>query len=152
MGRSLSSSRRPRDRRVEVPEREEAPVPEASQDPALDHLHANLDLRLVPGFSGPRRQDGGVVVLRQRREGRVERRLEPERLRHPRLQVVADNALRHAAEEGQRLALPGDPVRQALRQARRREGVGRGAEHRDEDLRLVDLAVSGSTISTVWPA
>ena len=33
-----------------------------------------------------------------------------------------------------------DPVRQALRQARGREGVGRGAEHRDEDLRLVDLA------------
>ena len=143
MGRSLSSPRRTRIRRVELTEGEEAPVPETGQDPALDHLHGNFDLRLVPGFSGPCRQDGGVVMLGERGEGRIERRLEPERLRDARLQVVADNALRHAAEEGECLTLPGDPVRQALGQARRGEGVGRGAEHGDEDLHLVDLAALG---------
>ncbi len=41
------------------------------------------------------------------------------------------------------LALPGDPVRKALTQARRGEGAGRGAEHADEDLSSVDLAVHG---------
>ena len=59
----------------------------------------------------------GTVVARAVElgaEGRVEGRLEPERLGDARLQVVADDALGYAAEVGQRLALPGDPIGQPL--------------------------------------
>ena len=79
-------------------------------------------------------------MLGHRSEGRIDRRLEPQRLGDAGLQIVADDALRHAAEEGERLGLALDPVRQRLAEARHGEGAGRGAEHCDEDLRLQDTS------------
>jgi hypothetical protein len=49
---------------VELPEREERPVPQGRQHPALDELHARLDLGLVPGFAHPRRDHRHPVVRR----------------------------------------------------------------------------------------
>jgi hypothetical protein len=46
---------------VQLGQVEEAPVPQGGQDPALDHEHGRLDLRLVPGAAHAGRHDRGPV-------------------------------------------------------------------------------------------
>lgn len=63
------------------------------------------------------------------REGLIERRLEPQRLDDTRLQIVANDRLRHAAEEAQRPALPLNPIGPFLAESGMGEGEGRRAQH-----------------------
>jgi hypothetical protein len=51
------------DARVKGAEGEEGLVTEPRENPALGDLHGDFDLRFVPRFRRPRRQDGGAVVL-----------------------------------------------------------------------------------------
>src|SRR4051794_9602772 len=55
-GRWMAGMHRRADRRVEIEQREEPPVPPPRQDPAPDHLDADLDFRLVARLVGPRRE------------------------------------------------------------------------------------------------
>jgi hypothetical protein len=64
------------------------------------------------------RQDGGVVVLGHGGKGCVQRRLEPQRLGNPGLQIVADHRLGDPTEEAERPHLAVDPVRQPLAKAK----------------------------------
>ena len=50
---------------VQFSEAEELAVAQPREDPALDHLHSNLDFGLIPGMGGTRRQDRRAVVARQ---------------------------------------------------------------------------------------
>lgn len=59
------------------------------------------------------------------------------------LQIVADDRLRHPAEEVQGPALPLDPVGQFLAEAGMGESERRRAQHGHEDLRLADDAGIG---------
>src|SRR3954453_18782176 len=58
-GRWMAGMHRGADRRVEIEQREEPPVRQPRQDPAPDHLDADLDFRLVARLVGPRRDDDG---------------------------------------------------------------------------------------------
>ena len=141
------------DRLVQLAEREEAAVPEARQDPALDHQHADLDLGLVARAPRPRRQDRRAVMGRQVEIGPVETRLVPVGAGDADLWVVGHQLRRHAADEGERADMRADPVRQRLGPARLGIGVAGGAHHRDEDLGLPDLAGARRRYSsTVCPA
>lgn len=87
-----------------------AAVPELGQDPPLDQLNANLDLGLVAGLPGTRRQDCGAVVAGQVSVGAVDRRLEPAGLADCALQVVGHDGLGHPADEGQGPNVAADPI------------------------------------------
>ncbi len=91
------------DRPVQLGQREEPPVAQPRQDPALHHLHADLDLCLVTRFVWTGRDDCGAVVRRHVGVGAVDRRLVEAGLGDPGPQVVADDLPRHAAEGGQRV-------------------------------------------------
>lgn len=99
------------DRRVELGDREEESIPQPRQNPALDNQHRAFDLGLVARLAAAGRQDGGVVMLGHGGKGRVQRRLEPQRLDDTGLQVVAHDRSGDAAEEGERSYLALDPVR-----------------------------------------
>jgi hypothetical protein len=128
------------DRRVEFGQREEGPVPEPRQDPSLDDQHRALDLGLVARLSAAGWQDGGVVMLGKRLEGRVQRWLEPQCRGDTGLQVIAHDRLGDAAEEGERPSLTLDPVRQLLAQAGKGEGQVGGGQNRNKDLRRMNDA------------
>jgi len=128
------------DRLVQLGEREEAAIAQPCQNPALDHQHADLDLRLVARAPRPCRQDRGAVMGRQIEIGAVETRLVPVGAGDPDLRVIGDQLRRHAAHEGERADMRADPVGQGLRPARLGIGVAGGAHHRDKDLGLPDLA------------
>jgi hypothetical protein len=79
-------------------------------------------------------------MFRHGGKGLVERRLEPQRLGDPSLEVIADDRLRNAAEVRQGPGLAFDPIGQPLREAGHGKGQRRGPEHRDKNLRLADFA------------
>ena len=110
------------------------------QNPALDNQHRAFNLALVARLAAAGRQNRRVVVLGHGGKGLVERRLEPQRLDDPGLQIVADDRLGNPAEVRQGPGLAFDPIWQSLTEARHSEGQRRGAEHRDKYLRLADLA------------
>lgn len=124
------------DRRVQRLDREELHVAQPGQDPAFDDQHRALDLAFVARLARAGRQIGRVVMRRHVGEGLGDGGLEPQRLGHRRLEIVADNRLGHAAEELQRPDLCFDPVGQRLGQAGPCEGVAGRPKHRDEDLGL----------------
>ena len=113
---------------------------QAGEDPALHHLHADFDLRLVPRLVGSGGNDRGAVVRRHVGIGPVHRRLVEAGLGDAGLQIVADDLPRHTAEERQDVHMHGDPVRQRLAPGRLRVDQAGGAQHRDEDLRPARLA------------
>ena len=127
------------DRHVQLGQREEAPVAQPRQDQALDDQHGDLDLGLVARLARPRRQDGRAVMGGEVLVGAVDARLVAAGGRDPGLEIVADDRLRHAAEEGKRVDVSADPVRQPLAPAGLGIGVVRGPQHRDEDLGLAHL-------------
>lgn len=63
------------DRGVELRQTEEGVMPQAGQDPSFHQQDARFDFRLVPGFADPGRNYGDIVVLSERRIGRVQLRL-----------------------------------------------------------------------------
>ncbi len=130
------------DREVQLGQREEALVAQASQDPALDHLHADLDLGLVArsGAAGP---GGSPCRSGWRSPGRsafspgsCQLALSTPALR------LSGTIWRHAAEERQRTHVRADPVGQRLasRSPRRRCSSTRPARRRSAD---EDRAVRG---------
>ena len=76
-------------------------------------------------------------------KGRVQRRLEPQRLDHRRFQVVANHAPGYPAKIGERAAMALGPVGQALAEAGGGKRVGGRAQNGDEDLSHPDLAGRG---------
>ena len=114
-------------------------MPQPRQDPALHHLHADLDLCLVPRLVRPGGDDRRAVVRGQVGVGPVHQRLVEAGAGDPGLQVVADDLPRHAAEERQHVHMYGDPVRQRLAPDRLGVDETGGAQDRDEDLRAAYL-------------
>jgi hypothetical protein len=53
--------------------------------------------------------------------------------------MIADNQLRHAAEEGERIDMSADPIGQPLGPARLGKGVVRGPQNRDAHVSCADL-------------
>ena len=53
------------DRRVDLGEREEGVVPQPGHNPALDHLHPDFDLSLVPGLGSAGGDHGDPIMVRQ---------------------------------------------------------------------------------------
>ena len=122
------------DRLVQLGQREEPPVAQPRQDPALHHLNADLHLRLVARLVRPRRDHRGAVVRRHVGVGAVDQRLVEAGPGDPGAQVVADDLPRHPADERQHVDVHGNPVRQRLRPDRFRKDVAGGPQHGDEDL------------------
>ena len=77
---------------------------------------------------------GGEILI-----GPVDSRLIAAGGRDPGLEVVADDRLRHPAEELKRVDVSPDPVRQPLAEAGFGIGVVRGPQDRDEDLGVAHL-------------
>ncbi|MNQ75957.1 hypothetical protein D3C85_907730 [compost metagenome] len=125
---------------VELVQREELAIPQGGEDPALDHLHADLSLGLVARFTGPRRHHRHAVMFGQVAVAGVDVRLVAMRFAHRTAQVVRHHDLRDPVEEGEAAGVRAQPVRQLLRPGSLGEGVAGGTEHRDEHLRLADLA------------
>ena len=88
----------------------------------------------------PRWDDGGAVMAGKIRIGAVDHRLVKACPGDAGLEIVAHRLPGSAAEKGECADVRGNPVWQALAQARLGIGVVRGAEHGDEDLRRADLA------------
>jgi hypothetical protein len=128
------------DRDVQLGEREEAPIAQTRQNPALNDENRRLDLGLIARLAWPRRHDGGAVMGRQILVGPVDTRLVAARHRNPGLQIVADERLRHPAQEGKRIHMGTDPVRQRLAEPSLDECVIRRSHDRDEDLGGAHLA------------
>jgi hypothetical protein len=76
------------DRGVELAEREERPVAESRQDPALDDLYAGLDLGFVAWLSRARRQDRQTIVLGKVLIARVEFGLVAQRPANGALEII----------------------------------------------------------------
>jgi hypothetical protein len=67
--------------------------------------------------------------------------------------VVGNGETEHAADGGQRARVDADPIAERLRPGRLDIGEVRGADHRDEDLRLAHLAGQPATnTGTMSPA
>ncbi len=134
---------------VERPERREALLAQAHDDPALCNLHRDFDLGLVAGFVGSRRNDHDAVVLGHFLVGGVDVRFVAVRLRDARAQVVG-HANRGAAPVGFEGVLVGvAPVHELLAAQRLGVEVAGRTEHRDEQLSLktdgeITLVVDGN--------
>ena len=113
------------------------------EDPALDHLHANLGLGLVARLTRPRRHYRHAIVLGQVAVAGVDVRLVTMGLAHRTAQVVRHHDLRHSAKEGEAAGMGAQPVRQLLRPGGLGEGVAGSAEHCDKHLGLTDVAAVG---------
>ena len=109
------------------------------QDPALHHLDADFDLRLVTSLVGPRRDHCGAVMPRHVGVGSVHQRLVEAGARDPRTQIVAHDLSWHAAEECERVDMGADPVRQRLAPHRLGVGIAGRTQYCDEDLRPARL-------------
>lgn len=72
--------------------------------------------------------------------GRIDVGLVAAGLVHARLQIVGDQQVRRAAEEGEGADMGADPIRQALRPRGLGKGVVAGAKHGHKDLGLANLA------------
>jgi len=128
------------DRLVQFGEAEEAPVPEAGQDPALEHLDADLHLGLVAWLAGPRRYDRRAVMGRHVGIGAVDLGVIEAGPGDPRLEVVGHHLAGHAAKESEGAGVRFDPVGQRLGPGGLDVGVARRAEGGDEHLGGMDLA------------
>ena len=131
------------DGHVELGQREEAPVPQPRQDPALHDLHAHLHLALVLRLVGACGQDRHAVVLGELGSGALQLRRVSVRFADHGAGVVGDDQLGHAADETQRPPQRPQPVGLRLRGRGAGEGVVRGPEHGHEDLRPRNLAGLG---------
>lgn len=87
------------DRNVQLAEREEAPVAQPRQNPSLDDKNRRLHLGLIARLAGPRRHNGGAVMGGKILVGPVDTWLVAAHHRHLGLQIVADERLRHPAQE-----------------------------------------------------
>ncbi|MCY1369081.1 hypothetical protein D9M69_561000 [compost metagenome] len=86
---------------VEFIQGKELAVAQGGEDPALDHLHADLGLGLVAWFAGSRRHHRHAVVLGQVTVAGVDVRLVAMALAHRAAQVVRHHDLRDPVEEGE---------------------------------------------------
>ena len=128
------------DRGVELPEREEGPVPQPGQNPALGHLDGALDLGLVPRPADPGRQSRRAVMGQTLGVGRVDPGLVAAGPADPGPEVVRDDQRRDAAEVFEGPDMGADPVGRRLRPGRFGVGVARGPENGHEDLGLAGLS------------
>ena len=115
-------------------------VAQPCQNPALGQQNSTLDLCLVFGLPGPRRNNGGIVMCRHIPIGAIDGGIIKTRLGDPGLEIVRDQLRRRAAEELKGADMAGYPVRQALRPAGFDIGVIGRAQGRDIDLRCAHLA------------
>ena len=76
------------DRRVEFYQREESPVAQTGQNPALHDLDGHLGLGLILGFIGPGREDGSAVMVGQLGIGGIDLRRVAVGSRNSRLEII----------------------------------------------------------------
>ena len=122
------------DCRIELEQREEAPVAQARQHVALDDENAHLDLGLVARLPRSGGQDRRVVVGGEILVGAVDAGLVAARRGDAGLQVVAHHGAGHAADGGEGVDVGADPLGQRLAPAGFGVGVIGGPQHRDEDV------------------
>jgi len=126
-------------RAVQLGQGEEPLMAQPRQDPALHHLHADLDLGLVARLVGAGRHNRRAVVPRHLAIRPVHRRLVKAGAGDAGLEVVTHHLARDAAEVGERAHVRADPVRQRLSPDSTGVGEARRAQHGDKDLRLTLL-------------
>lgn len=90
------------------------PVPERRQNPALDEKDARLDLRLVPGRTGPTRRDEEAVALGRCSVAPLRLGIVEDGARDAGLQIVDDHPKWDAAEPLERANVEGDERLDAL--------------------------------------
>jgi hypothetical protein len=86
---------------IELVETKEGVGAQPGEDPAFDQLDPGLDLGLVPGFVGARRQHGRAVMRGQVSIGGVEVGFVATGFGNPRFEIVGYDELRHPAKEGE---------------------------------------------------
>ena len=128
---------------IQFGDREETPMAQASEYPALHHLYPGFDLGLVLWLLGPGRQDHGVVVVREFGGGPIELGFVTVWPRDQGARIVGHDQGRHAADECQGAAHAGQPVGLSLPRCRAGEGIARCAEHGDEDTGRPDFSGLG---------
>jgi hypothetical protein len=124
------------DAHVERGEGEEGLVAQAGEDPALDDLHRDFDLRLVARMCRPRGQDHGAVMLRELLVGPLEPRLIPARQGDAALELVTDHGGGDPAKELEGALMARQPIGDLLGAGRLGVGVIGGAEDGDEEFDL----------------
>src|SRR5215469_6000473 len=127
------------DRRIELGQREEAPVPQPCQDPASDDLDTDFDLGFVTWFVGACRNNGGAVMPRHVGVGPVDRRFVKAGLGNPGFEIVADRLAWDTAKIGESTNMRGDPIRQLLAPYRLSVSEVRSPEDGDKNLHRDDL-------------
>jgi hypothetical protein len=121
-------------------EREEGRLAQSPENVCLSESDAGFDFRLVPRLSRPRRKDSNRIMRRHRAIGSVDLRVVERSFDDAALQIVGNQQFRHTTEEAEHAHMSAGPVRQLLRPRRLGISEVRGAEHADENLRLMDFA------------
>src|SRR5665811_164610 len=124
---------------VEFGQREELPVPECCQDPALGNLNGHFDLGFIAWLVRSCRHHRGIIVGCQIGISAIDRWFMETSFGDARLEIVAYDLGGDAAEKIKRPDMRTRPVGKALRHRRFSKGVARRAEASDEQLRHVLL-------------
>ena len=126
---------------VEVSQSRELGVTQHRDNPALGYLYAGLDLGLISGLVGTRRENGQPIVFGHLAIGGIQIRLVAAGMLHPGLDVVRDDGFGNATQEFQGAHVGANPAGQLLALGSFGERVVAGAEDGDEKRSLVyDLA------------
>jgi hypothetical protein len=135
------------DRLVHLVEGMEPAMTEAAEKPALDDQHAAFHLGLVARAARPGRQDGGAIMLGQRRIGPIDLRIVEAGFDHRDLGIVRNQKMGHATDCLESPNMAADPIGQGLGPGRLHVGEVRCSHDGDEDLGLPNLPVRRSTIT-----
>ncbi len=127
------------DGRVQLCQREEPPVPQPRDNPALRHLNRHLSLCFVFWLVRSCGQDRRAVMPSHLSIGSVQTRIMAIGPDHSGLQIVRNHSFGHAAKVAEHTRMRADPVFQPLRGNRFGIGIARRAHGRDEQLRAMHL-------------
>jgi hypothetical protein len=95
---------------VQVGESEEGAIPQAGEDPTLDHLDTDLHLGVIFGLVRACRNDGRAIVLRQVVVGGIQVWFVAAGVFDTRFEIVGHDDLGHPADEGEGAHVCAGPV------------------------------------------